>query len=258
MSYVAIGVLLIVGLFVGMLVFLEVGRRLGSRRLAPADDAGKFGAAAVDGAVFGLLGLLLAFTFSGAISRWDTRRDHIRDEVNAIGTAYIHLDLLPEAAQPALRQAFRDYVDVRVATYADVADADALRSNRAKAEAKQSEIWRGALAACRASSSESTSMLVVPVVASMLDSATTRDLTATAHAPAVIYVVLAIVVLASSLLAGHGMAGSTRVSRVHMLCYALMITLTVYVTLEIEFPRLGLVRIDTADAAFVELRQGMK
>ena len=254
----ALGVALVVGMFVGMVVLLELGRRLARREAPAADEAGKVGIAAVDGAVFGLLGLLLAFTFSGAIGRWDTRRDQIRQEVNAIGTAYLRLDLLPGAMQPALRQAFRDYVDIRMTTYSNSTDGDAQRTNRAAADLKRAEIWRGAIGACRETSSEATSLLLLPSLNEMFDSATTRDLTALAHAPPVIYVVLAIVVLASSLLAGYGMAGSTRVSRVHMVCYALMITLTVYATLEIEFPRVGFVRIDAYDSAFAALRQGMK
>jgi len=51
-----------------------------------------------------LLGLLLAFTFSGASSRFDARRHLIIEETNAIGTAYLRLGMLPAAAQPALRE----------------------------------------------------------------------------------------------------------------------------------------------------------
>jgi hypothetical protein len=259
MSFEVMGVGLLAGLFGAMVGLVEVGRRLAARHPPSADEAGRVGVAAVDGAVFGLMGLLLAFTFSGAISRWDTRREHIRDEVNAIGTAYLRLDLLPAAARPPLQQSFRDYVDARVATYADIQDENALQANREKAAALQGEIWRGALSACRETSAEATTLLLLPSLNETFDSATTRDLTAAAHAPAVIYITLAVVVLASALLAGHGMAGSTKVSRIHMVCYALMVTLAIYVTLEIEFPRLGFVRIDAAaDAAFSELREGMK
>jgi len=258
MGVTAIGVGLVVGLFVAMVVLLEVGCRLARRRPVATDEAGKVGIAAVDGAVFGLMGLLLAFSFSGALTRWDTRREHIREEVNAIGTAYARLDLLPPAAQPALRQAFRDYIDTRLATYAHIGDWDAVRANRRKTTEVETSIWRGALAASAEPADSATRLLVVPSLNEMFDSATRRDLYAEAHPPIVMYLMLGMVVLASSLLAGYGMGGSTSANRVHMVCYALMVTLTVYVTLEIEFPRLGLVRIDSADAAFVELREGMR
>src|SRR5262245_57741494 len=91
------------GLFLGMLLLVEVGRRIGLRRIAVDINGAREGLGVVDGAVFGLLGLLVAFTFSGAAARFDLRRDLIVQETNAIGTAYLRLDLLPPAAQPPLR-----------------------------------------------------------------------------------------------------------------------------------------------------------
>ena len=67
--------------------------------------------------MFALFGLLIAFTFSGGASRLDTRRQLIAEEANAIGTAYLCLDLLPASDQPALRGLFRDYLDSRLAVY---------------------------------------------------------------------------------------------------------------------------------------------
>ena len=83
-------------LFVGMLLCLEIGRRFGLRRVARSGDASGFGAA--EGAIFALFGLLVAFTFSGAAVRFDSRRALIADEANAIGTAYLRVDLLSPAA----------------------------------------------------------------------------------------------------------------------------------------------------------------
>ena len=74
------------GLFLGMLILLEVGRRIGARRLAEDPMGAAAGVGTVEGAVFALLGLLIAFTFSGAAARFDTRRQLIIDETNDIGT----------------------------------------------------------------------------------------------------------------------------------------------------------------------------
>ena len=65
---------------------------------AVSDRLGAEGVGVIDGAVFALPGLLLAFTFSGAAARFDTRRHLIVEEANAIGTAYLRLDLLPPDA----------------------------------------------------------------------------------------------------------------------------------------------------------------
>ena len=114
MDYAALISLLALGLFVGMVLLLELGRRIGVRRIANDPEGAQAGTGAVDGAVFALLGLLIAFTFSGAATRFDERRNLIVQETNDIGTAYLRLDLLPASAQPGLRDLFRRYVDSRL------------------------------------------------------------------------------------------------------------------------------------------------
>ena len=72
-------------LFAGMVVLLEVGRRTGIRRMRKDPEAAREGFGALEGAIFALLGLLIAFTFSGAAERFDQRRHLIVEETNAIG-----------------------------------------------------------------------------------------------------------------------------------------------------------------------------
>ncbi|HZD48224.1 MAG TPA: hypothetical protein VE178_05700, partial [Silvibacterium sp.] len=87
-----------------VVAFIECGRRI---RLRSKDENASKGIGVIDGAVFGLMGLLLAFSFSGAEARFEVRRQLIVQETNAIGTAYLRVDLLPEAAQPQIRDDFR-------------------------------------------------------------------------------------------------------------------------------------------------------
>ena len=94
-----------------MIVLQQLGHGLRLRRqTAPQSSA-------VEGAVFALFGLLLAFTFSGAVARFDAHRELVIEERNNIETAYLRLDLLPLQSQPPLRQLFRDYVDSRLHLY---------------------------------------------------------------------------------------------------------------------------------------------
>ena len=88
--------------------------------------------------------------FSGAASRFDTQRQLIVEETNAIGTAYLGLDLLAVEAQPALRENFRRYVDARLEVYRKLPDLAAAKEALAKATTLQGEIWRQAVAAVRA------------------------------------------------------------------------------------------------------------
>jgi hypothetical protein len=78
------------------------------------------------------------------------------------------------------------------------------------------------------------------------------------HPPTIVFVMLFGSVLASSLLAGYGMAGAKSRSWVHTLGFAAMTAVAVYVILDLEFPRVGLIRVDAFDQALVELLQSMK
>ena len=92
--------LALVGMLAAMLLALELGRRFGKRRMQQDATGAHSGNAALEGAVFVLLGLLIAFTFSGAVNRFDARRELLLKETNAIGTAWLRLDLLQGAGPP--------------------------------------------------------------------------------------------------------------------------------------------------------------
>src|SRR5499426_4717696 len=246
------------GLFLGMLVFLEIGRRVGIRRRKEDAAAGGEGIGAVDGAVFALLGLLLAFTFSGASSRFDTRRQLIVEETNNIGTAYLRLDLLPTALQPPLRDSFRRYLDARIDVYRKLPDIAAAKESLAMANELQGQICRQAVAASRAEGAPAAAaILLLPALNAMIDITTTRTTATLMHPPVVVFVMLFGLALAASLLAGYGMTGSKVRSWFHMLGFALVIATAVYVILDIEYPSLGLIRVDAFDQALVDLRASM-
>jgi hypothetical protein len=245
-------------LFLGMLLFLEIGRRIAVRRMKQDSGTAGEGVGAVDGAVFALLGLLIAFTFSGASSRFDTRRQLIVEETNDIGTAYLRLDLLPADAQPALRESFRRYLDARIDVYRKLPDLAAAKEHLAKANELQTQIWRQAVAASRAEGAlPAAPVLLLPALNAMIDITTTRTMATLMHPPAVVFVMLFGLALAASLLAGYGMTGNRVRSWLHMLGFALVMAFAVYVILDIEYPRLGLIRVDAFDQALVDLRASM-
>ena len=98
MNPAELAVVIAIGLFVGMAVCLEVGYRLGNYASRKTETAHE-GTGTIEAAIFALLGLLLGFTFANGMSHLDQRRQLIVQEANAIGTAYLRLDLLPADRQ---------------------------------------------------------------------------------------------------------------------------------------------------------------
>src|SRR5258708_8842230 len=97
-------------LLIGMLLLLEIGRRYGVRRRPKESEGERGGLGTVEGAVFALFGLMVAFTFSGAATRFNEKRRLTAEEVNSIETAYLPFTFLPPHHQPALPQLFRPYL----------------------------------------------------------------------------------------------------------------------------------------------------
>jgi len=247
-----------VGLFVGMLAMQHVGYGIAMRRMAIDPDSVKKGAGVIEGAVFGLLSLLIAFTFSGAVARFDARRHLVSDEAIRIGTAWDRIRMLPDETQPALRDLFKRYLDARLETYSDPANTEGTKASWDHSLQLQEQIWAEGVTAAQASPTTAAPMLFLPAVNQMIDITRTRLTATRIHPPPIVYAMLAVVALIGSLLAGYHMAGGKARSWLHTVGFALVLAATVYVILDIEYPRLGLIRVDAADEALIELRRSMR
>lgn len=258
MNLTLIALLTAASLFFGMLGCLEIGRRVGVARIAHNPEGLAKGGSAAEGAVFALLGLLIAFTFSGAASRFEDRRHLITEEANDIGTAYLRVDLLPSDAQPEIRELFRRYVDLRSTSFLTAKNTAGIKEKFAEAQMLQGEIWTKSLAASRRPDAPaSATMLLLPALNAMIDITTTRMTATQNHPPLIIFFLLTGLIFLSALLVGYDSADNKERNWLHPLVFAGIMSLTVYVIIDIEFPRLGLIRIDAADQVLVELRNSM-
>ena len=98
----------------------------------------------------------------------------------------------------------------------------------------------------------------MPALNVMIDITTTRTMATRMHPPLGIFVLLFGLALVASLLAGYGMAGGTAQSWLHILGFAVVMAVSAYVILDLEFPQVGLIRVDAFDQALVALRESMR
>jgi len=243
-------------LFATMVALEQLGWRLGERQRQRLPEGRKIATSVAEGAVFGLLGLVLAFTFSGAGARYEERWHLVVDESNAIGTAWLRIDILPAAAQPHIRNLFRQYLDARIARYRVVSGLARMQPDSGKAAALQKEIWSASVAAASNSGQVAPFTVFLPALNEMFDLATTREAARRLHPPGVVFVMVGILTLVGALFAGYGMAGSSR-SWLHLIGFAAVLTMTLFVITDYEFPRAGLIRIDPIDSLLFDLRQSM-
>ena len=182
----------------------------------------------------------------------------ITEEANAIGTTYLRIDLLPADAQPELRELFRRYLDLRLETYSNAGNATAMKTKLDETATLQGEIWTKSVNASRKpEAAGSAEKLLLPALNDMIDITTTRASAAKKHPPLTIFLLLAGLSFIGSLLVGYSMSVNKDRSWIHTVAFAAIMSLTVYVILDLEFPRMGLIRVDKADQILVELRKSM-
>jgi len=239
-------------LLIGMLVSTEAGYRLGRK------EKEYQGTNTVEAAVLGLLGLILAFTFGAVQTRLDVRRELIIKEANAIGTAYLRLDLLPPSEQPEFRNLFRRYLDERLRFYQVLSDRKTAERELAESTKIQREIWNRAVATSRREQWTPQAMLVLPAINDMIDVTSARTLMLQTHNPGIVTFLLIALALCSGMVAGYGMSARTSRSLLHVILYAITIAATVNAVIELDYPRAGLIRLVSADRLLVQLRETIK
>jgi hypothetical protein len=239
----------------GMIGMTLLGFRVG-RRLHQ-EDCPPLATGTIEGAVLGLFGLLVAFTFYGAADRYQARRALILEESQAIGTAWSRLDLLPEPDRGDLKDRFRRYLDAKLSAYKTAEERKTFLGRLAAVEEQGDGILKAAAAACRSEGGRPYAVVIMPAVNQMLDIAMARRFAIWTHPPLAIYVLLIVLALGSALLVSAVMSPAKKRSWIHLLAFCIVVSFTITVTIDLELPRLGLIRVDKADQLLRDVRQSM-
>ena len=228
-------------------------RQWQSRRRERSDSEGL---GQIESSLMGLAALMLAFTFGLAQSKFEARRQLIIEEANDISTAILRCDLYPDSVRSLLRQDFKEYVDARVAYYETGADEREMQEALKKCGMYSNRIWKRTVDYARGSTQIIPSSQMIPALNSMIDITTTRDAQRLAKVPPFILFVLAVLILTSSFMVGYGQKGKRNL--IWVSAFALMTTITLYLILELDRPRRGIINLHREEQKIVELREMLK
>ena len=203
--------------------------------------------------IFAVLGLLLAFTFSTAVSRFDARKQALIQETNAIGTAYLRTDLLPPAQQLAAKELFREYVDTRLAL--NTSNGYLNVTLRSKSSNLQQHLWSQAVAEGNQDTRAVTTSLYIQSLNDMFDAQTVRDEAQSDHLPSNTNV---LVILVASMAMGvfglrSGLTGYRSMYGTLLLVFVL--TFVFLVIRDLDHPYQGFFTI--SQQVMIQLRQSM-
>jgi hypothetical protein len=138
-----------------------------------------------------------------------------------------------------------------------VGNPQAMDQSMAQVGKLQDNIWNLAQAAAQRDSRPQVATLVLPALNDMFDLGASRYAAGKYHVSLVIVALLLLLSVLASLLAGNGMAASRRRNWFHMVIFAALVTLTLFVIIDLELPRHGLIGMGKFDQILVDLRQSM-
>jgi uncharacterized membrane protein YoaK (UPF0700 family) len=244
-------------LLVSMVVATELGYRHGHRRQALLGEAAKEHVNGVQASILGIVALLLGFTFSLSLQRFDSRSAAVVGEANAIGTAFLRVDLLPAPMRAEVRALMRDYVDQRVqAGQLTLLDREAFQALSSKATATQAALWQQARKAIEVDASAYPPTMFAEAINQMSDSFSNRNAALDRHVPEVVLLLLHATFLMAAAIAGYssGVSGH-RPLAVHYVMMLLMVVL-VFIILDLDRPQRGLVLV--SERSMLDLQRSVQ
>jgi hypothetical protein len=222
---------------------IEMGFRLGRRAGAREGGRAKAQISVVEASLVGVLGLLLGFTMSMALSRFEARKAIVLEEANAISTSYLRTRVLPEPQRTAIRKLLRDYVDNRLQFAAAGEDQQKLLATREQAQRLQDGFWSQAFDYAEKAPSPVLAGLLLQSLNQVIDLEAARWVAFYNHVPAAVMYLNVLVALATATLVGYAF-GIDGIRHIFSMCLlGLAITVVLGVILDLDRPRRGFIRV---------------
>lgn len=231
-------------LFGSMLLAIEIGLRVGFSAKNSTTEASRSHVSAIQSSILGILALLLAFTFSLSLQRFDSRSEAVVNEANAIGTAYLRAQLLPASLRDDAQVALREYLELRVQASAvsgvERAEREVLLTKTARS---QTTLWGFARRAAEANPNPVTSGLFIQSLNEVFDAFGRRVAALDRHVPEMVLLLLYVTfVMAGAIVGFASGAGGHRPSMVSYIMIVLMVVL-VFIILDLDRPRRGVIEV---------------
>jgi hypothetical protein len=227
-----------------MLTATEIGFRLGLKYHRKETDLSRTVSNAFKASIFGLVALLLGFSFSATTSRYDLRQRIVLDQANAIGTCYLRAGLLDESSRTKIQDILRRYVDVRLEqSRLKSADADHAQL-QAQIDRLLADLWVAVEEANQRDPTKVRNVLIIPAAKEVIDLSSTRSWANRNHLPLPVLLVLVVGVIVACLLLGHSSGQTQRRHLSLWITSTVIFSLVLYVILDFDRPRRGLIRVD--------------
>ena len=232
-------------LFFGvMIITLEFGFRIGRTRRDTWRNPEAGGGGIVQTSTFAVLGLVLAFTYSAGLSRFEARKAALLEETNAIGTAFLRADLAAEPGRSLLMHSLYEYAATRSIPPRSIRSREDFEDLVARTLDKQARIWPATKQVVSGENSLPLEPSIVASVNSVLDAHTVRMAAVFDRLHPTVVWLLVLVAASAMTVAGYNAGIQGRVSRLRMGAFSIVLAALTIVILDLDRPNDGSIIVD--------------
>ncbi|WP_194851195.1 bestrophin-like domain [Nonlabens antarcticus] len=233
-----------IGLFIAIILANEIGIYFGEKFERKTDEDAKSQSSSIQGGIIGMLALIIGFTFSMSVARYDNRAAAEVAEANAIGTTMLRTELLPGPDDRAADSLMSLYIDHRVESVkTDVTDEKIRKQQLDRTSDLQSQIWRVGIRAAEKAPNPVTTGYFVTSVNDMIDAQGKRNDILQRSVPATIYYLMFVIFIFASVLTGYVSGLGKRNPRVPAIIMGFLISLMIFVIIDLDRPRRGMIAV---------------
>lgn len=243
-------VYIVIILFFSMLAAVWIGYKMGLKKTKTENKNSE-----ISSALLGLLALILGFTFAMAGSRYENRKNNLIDEANCIGTAVLRADIYPDSLKNEFKKDFKSYLDSRRDYYLLDNNEQKLTASLKQSAVASEKLWNRATFYAKNKDYFIQSTMMLPALNAMFDSASKSNMVLNSKVPeTIVYLMLAFSVIISFFI-GYNSGLEKNINTKFIIGFCLLICIVILITLDLDRPRRGLIKLDTEISLMQKLNQ---
>ena len=225
-----------------LLALAEAGCRFGLAYRQRNPDAAVGHSGSVQGAVLGLLGLLLGFSFAMAVGRYDIRRSLVVDEANSIGTTWLRADFLPAPHQQEVKELLKRYTQIKLEDGKTETTREATTRSQAEIAGIHSALWSHANAAALEKPTPVTASFIT-TLNETIDFDSTHKAALRNHVPGAVWLLMLVVSGCGAWASGYGSGTGGLRSAFNQWVFPLLIGIVITLIADVDRPNQGLIGV---------------
>lgn len=229
---------------IAVLIAGEAGRFFGIRWRSRNPDAASSEIVALEGAMLGLLALMIGFTFAMTLSRFDARQKGVVDEANSISTTALWARLLPDPQATEAQNLLRNYVDIRLKLIQNGYSPTALATAVRDSDRLHVNLWQGAVQLGRTATPTLITAIYAQNLTRMFDMQAVRIAAGRNRVPPVVFILLLGIAMAALGLSGYAAGLNGRGGRIPHAIMAIVVASVIAMVADIDSAQTGYITID--------------